>query len=377
MSFSWPWALSALLVIPLLVAAWWWWRRRRRRVAVRVSSIALVRTAVPGRASWRRRIPVALLMLGLIVLGIGAARPRASVPGASTSTTIMLALDVSGSMCSTDVPPNRITAAERAAAGFIKSQGGGPRVGLVTFAGTAAVLVPPTTDTSKLLGALSGLTTSFGTAIGQGILTSLDSIAQVDHSVAPTGAHVSGNRSGVAGYSADAVVLLTDGANTQGVDPQTAARAAADRGVRVYTIGFGTNSPASLACDTSQFGGFGNGAGFVSGGAGGGPGNPLSADDNALRQIARTTGGTFYKAQNVGQLEHAFRNLPASITVIRQSRDIASLFAGAGGLLIAAAVALSLWWSRPKEQKGPIDNASPAPPSRGGRRSGPARASGY
>lgn len=347
MSFSWPWALSALLVIPVLVVTWWWWRRRRRRVAVRVSSIAFIRAAVPGRASWRRRIPVALLMLGLIVLGIGAARPRASVPVASTSTTIMLALDVSGSMCSTDVPPNRITAAERAAAQFIRSQGGGPRVGLVTFAGTAAVLVPPTTDTNKLLGALSGLTTSFGTAIGQGILTSLDAIAQVDHSVPPTGAHVPASPSGVAGFSPDAVVLLTDGANTQGVDPQTAAHAAADRGVRVYTIGFGTDSPASLACDTTQYGGFGPGVGFISGGAGGGPGNPLSADDTALKQIAHTTGGTFYKAQNVGELQRAFRNLPARITVIHQFRDIASLFAGAGGLLIAAAVALSLWWSQP------------------------------
>jgi Ca-activated chloride channel family protein len=345
MSFSWPWALTALLVAPLLVAAWWWWRRRRRRVAVRVSSIALVRAAAPGRSSWRRRIPVALLLLGLIVLGVGAARPRASVPVASTSTTIMLALDVSGSMCSTDVPPNRITAAERAAAEFIKSQGGGPRVGLVTFAGTAAVLVPPTTDTGKLLTALSGLTTSFGTAIGQGILTSLDAIAEVDHTVAPTGAHV-GRRSALAGYSPDAVVLLTDGANTQGVDPQTAARTAAMRGVRVYTIGFGTNSPASLACDTSQFGGFGNGSGFAPG-AVGGPGNALSADDNALRQIAHTTGGAFYKAQNAGELQRAFRNLPAKITVIRQFRDIASLFAGAGGLLIAAAVALSLRWSQP------------------------------
>lgn len=351
MSLSWPWALSALLVIPLLIAAWWWWRRRRRRIAVRVSSIAFIRAAVPGRSSWRRRIPVALLMLGLIVLGIGAARPRASVPVASTSTTIMLALDVSGSMCSTDVPPNRITAAERAAAQFIKSQGGGPRLGLVTFAGTAAVLVPPTTDTSKLLSALSGLSTSFGTAIGQGILTSLDAIAQVDHSVAPTGAHVSANRSGVTGYSPDAVVLLTDGANTQGVDPQTAAHAAADRGVRVYTIGFGTDFPASLACDTSQFGGFGQGAGFISGGVAGGPGNPLSADDTALKQIARATGGTFYRAQNVGELQRAFRNLPARITVIRQYRDIASVFAGAGGLLIAAAVALSLWWSQPARNR--------------------------
>jgi Ca-activated chloride channel homolog len=351
MSFSWPWAMTALLVIPLLAAAWWWWRRRRRRVAVRVSSIALVRAAVPGRSSWRRRVPVALLVLGLIVLGIGAARPRASVPVASTSTTIMLALDVSGSMCSTDVPPNRITAAERAATQFIKSQGGGPRVGLVTFAGTAVVLVPPTTDTGKLLNALSGLSTSFGTAIGQGILTALDSIAQVDHSVAPTGAHVAANR-GVAGYSPDAVVLLTDGANTQGVDPQAAARTAAARGVRVYTIGFGTNNPASLACDTSQFGGFGNGGGFGSGGAGGGAGSPLSADDNALKQIARTTGGTFYKAQNAGELAHAFRNLPANITVVRQSRDIAAVFAGAGGLLVAAAVALSLWWSRPARNRG-------------------------
>jgi Ca-activated chloride channel family protein len=140
--------------------------------------------------------------------------------------------------------------------------------------------------------------------------------------------------------------LLTDGANTQGVDPQTAARTAAMRGVRVYTIGFGTNSPASLACDTSQFGGFGNGSGFAPG-AVGGPGNALSADDNALRQIAHTTGGAFYKAQNAGELQRAFRNLPAKITVIRQFRDIASLFAGAGGLLIAAAVALSLRWSQP------------------------------
>jgi Ca-activated chloride channel family protein len=355
MSLSWPWAMAALGVIPLIVVTWWWSRRRRRRVAVRVSSIALVRAAVPGRSSWRRRIPPALLIVGLAVLGVGAARPQALVPVASASTTIMLALDVSGSMCSTDVAPNRITAAERAAADFIRAQSGGPRVGLVAFAGTAVVLVPPTSDTGKLLGALGGLTTSFGTAIGQGILTSLDSIALVDRSVAPTGARVTGGRAG-RGYSPDAIVLLTDGANTQGVDPQTAARAAADRGVRVYTIGFGTNNPASLACDTSQFGGFGNGGGFSGSGGfgGGGPGNPLSADDNALRQIARITGGTFYKAQNAGELSHAFRNLPASITVTRQARDIASWFAGAGGLLIAAAVALSLWMSRPKGRAAPV-----------------------
>ena len=111
MSFSWPWALLALLVIPLVFAAWWLTRRRRRRSVVRVTSLALVQTAMPGRSRWRRRIPVALLTLGLAVLAVGAARPQATVPVASSSATIMLALDVSGSMCSTDVKPNRITAA--------------------------------------------------------------------------------------------------------------------------------------------------------------------------------------------------------------------------------------------------------------------------
>src|SRR5690348_17631543 len=141
MSFSWPWALLALLVLPLVFAAWWLLRRRRRRGTVRVTSIALVRLAAPGRSRWRRRVPAALLGVGLAVLAIGAARPQATVPEASSSATIMLALDVSGSMCSTDVKPNRITAAERATSAFVKSQTGGPRIGLVAFSTTAVVLV--------------------------------------------------------------------------------------------------------------------------------------------------------------------------------------------------------------------------------------------
>src|SRR5439155_10047413 len=114
MSFSWPWALLALLVIPLVFAAWWLTRRRRRRAVVRVTSIALVRTAMPGRTRWRRRIPAALLTLGLAVLAVGAARPQATVPVASSSATITLALDVSGSIGSTYSQANRMPAAARA-----------------------------------------------------------------------------------------------------------------------------------------------------------------------------------------------------------------------------------------------------------------------
>src|SRR5215469_2920101 len=359
MSFSWPWALPALLVIPLVFATWWLTRRRRRRAAVRVTSIALVRAALPGRSRWRRRVPAALLTLGLAVLAVGAARPQATVPVASSSATIMLTLDVSGSMCSTDVKPNRITAAEQTASAFIKSQAGGPRIGLVAFAATAVVLVPPTTDTQQLLGALGGLTTSFGTAIGEGILTSLDAIAQVDPSVAPTGATVSRDRG--AGYADDVIVVLTDGSNNRGVDPQTAAKEAANRGVRVFTIGYGTDNPAPLACSSDQFGGFGGGGTFGGGlGGYGGAGGLLNADYGALRQISRITGGTFYRAQDADQLNSALGKLPASLNIVHKHLDLASWFAAIGGLLIASAVALSLWWNRTRRVPARPSSSAPS-----------------
>lgn len=345
MSFSWPWALFALVVLPLVFAAWWVIRRRRKRSTVRITSIALVRLAAPGRSRWRRRVPAALLGVGLAVLAIGAARPQATVPEASSSATIMLALDVSGSMCSTDVKPNRITAAERSAGAFIQSQAGGPRIGIVVFSGTAVVLVPPTSDTQQLLNALGGLTTGGGTAIGEGILTSLDAIAQVDPSVAPTGATgATVKRNLGAGYADDVIVVLTDGSNNSGVDPPAAAKQAAARGVRVFTIGYGTDNPAALACSATQFGGYGGG--LAGGGSGGGGGNPFYADYSALAQISRTTGGTFYRAEDAGQLSSALAKLPAAFTIVHKHVDIAVVFAAFGGLLIAVAVALSLWWNR-------------------------------
>ncbi|MFD1539355.1 VWA domain-containing protein [Nonomuraea guangzhouensis] len=345
MSFSWPWALLSVLVIPLIWAIREWARRRRRRAAVRVTSIALVRSALPGRTRWTRKIPPALFVAGLTLLAVGAARPQASVPVPQTSATILLALDTSGSMCSTDVDPNRLTAAKKAAADFIESQQGGPRIGLVTFAGTAGLLVPPTDDTKSLIEALDNLTVSRGTAIGQAMLASIDAIAEVDPSVAPTGAKPSG---GGAGYAGAAIVVLTDGANTQGVDPQLAAQEAALRRVRVFPIGFGTTNPAPMVCDNSQFdggwggGGFGGRAGFDRGR------NPRTIDEPALKQIAQTTGGSYHRAENADQLQSALNALPGSFTVIRQRVDTAAAFAAGGAVLIAAALSLSLWWNRPR-----------------------------
>ncbi|MBT2234905.1 VWA domain-containing protein [Nonomuraea sp. NEAU-A123] len=346
MSFSWPWALLSVLVIPLIFAIREWARRRRRRAAVRVTSIALVRSALPGRTRWTRKIPPALFIAGLTLLAVGAARPQASVPVPQTSATILLALDTSRSMCSTDVDPNRITAAKKAAADFIESQRGGPRIGLVTFAGTAGLLVPPTDDTDSLIKALDNLTVSQGTAIGQAMLASIDAIADVDPSVAPTGANPGDGGGG--GYAAAAIIVLTDGANTQGVEPKIAAQEAALRRVRVFPIGFGTTNPARSVCDNSQVDGGWGGGGFGGRGGFNRGRNLLTIDEPALKEIAQTTGGSYHRAENADQLQSALDALPGSFTVIRQRVDTAAAFAAGGGILIVAALSLSLWWNRPR-----------------------------
>jgi len=325
-----------------VVGVIWLVRRRRRRAAVRVTSIALVRAALPPRTRWTRLIPTLLLLLGFATLGVGAARPQTTVPVPSNSTTIMLAMDVSGSMCSTDVEPNRLTVAQKAAVSFIESQDGQTKIGLVAFAGVAGLQVPPTTDKDALIEAINNFTTARGTAIGSAILTSIDSIAAINPTVAPSGVDAeSAQRSG---YAADVIVVLTDGANTQGVEPATAAESAAVRGLRVFTIGFGTTTPSRMACTGRQAGGWAGGPG---GGFGGGGGrNPRVMDEGTLQAIAEITGGQYYKAESADQLQGALDDLPSQVAVVRKHVDIASWFAGAGGVLVAVAVGLSLWWNR-------------------------------
>ena len=346
MTFSWPWALLSLTLIPILLVAVWLLRRRRRRAAVRVTSIALVRAALPTRTRWTRLIPTLLLLLGLATLGVGAARPQATVPVASNSTTIMLAMDVSGSMCATDVEPNRLTVAQEAAVAFIQSQDGGTRIGLVAFAGVAGLQVPPTTDQDALIEAIDNFTTARGTAIGSAILTSIDGIAAINPTVAPSG--VDAEAAQRSGYAPDVIVVLTDGANTQGVEPETAAEAAAARGVRVFTIGFGTTTPTRMACTGQQAGGWAGGGGWRGGGFGGGRGgrSPLIIDEEGLQAVAEITGGQYYRAESAVQLQDALGDLPRQMTVAKKHIDIASWFAGVGGLLVAAAIGLSLWANR-------------------------------
>src|SRR5262245_19858090 len=186
MNLLWPRFLLLLWLIPLLIAVYIWMLRRKRRFAIRYSSLALIREAVPQWSRWRRHLPFALFLLGLTSLITAMARPAAVVEVPLSRTTIILAMDVSRSMCATDVPPNRLTVAQEAALAFIEDQPAGTQMGIVAFAGFAEIVVPPTRDKEALRQAIRNFTTSLGTTIGSATLKSIDAIATINPAVAPS-----------------------------------------------------------------------------------------------------------------------------------------------------------------------------------------------
>ena len=219
-------------------------------MGLRYSSVSLLREAVPARSRWRRHLPFALFAAAIALLVVAVARPAVTVAVPSNQTTIILSMDVSGSMCSGDIAPNRLVAAEAAAASFIDSQAADSRIGIVAFSGFAEMVQAPTSDRDLLHQALQSLVTGRRTAIGSGILASIDAINSVDPSVP---ASINDNSPGTepppptpGTYAPDIIVLLTDGANNAGPAPADAAKQAADRGVRVFTIGFGTADGGSF-----------------------------------------------------------------------------------------------------------------------------------
>ncbi len=371
MTFTWPLALLLVLAVPLLLGIYLLSLRRRRRRAVRYSSVALLRSVIPRRSRWRHHLPVGLLLASIALLGVGAARPQLTKTVSTSHTSVILALDVSRSMCATDVTPNRITVAEQEAKDFVEHQPAGGHIGLVVFAADAQLAVPPTTDRGAVTKAIDNLSTSSGTAIGAAILKSLDAIAAVDPAVKPVGdvpeetgsgsdgsggpAHAPPSQPpGAGGYAPDVIVLLTDGANNRGIEPLDAVPYAVDRKVRVYTIGFGTTQLASLSCTVAQLGGDEGGGvgafgGFGSGGFGGvGPNfgvSPLRADLPTLQQVARRTGGTAYSAADASQLHKVFATLPKDVSVSRERHEISSTFVALGALLAIGAIGASIRWS--------------------------------
>ena len=364
MELLWPGFLALLILIPVLIGAYIL-LLRRRRVAVRYSSLALVREAMPRQSWLRRHLPFILFLLGLVSLIAALTRPVTITSVPSDQTTIILAMDVSRSMCSNDVSPSRIQAAESVAESFVQHQQSRTQIGIVAFSGFAEMIQAPTTDQEALLAAIESLETGRRTAIGSGILESIDAIAQIDKSVPPSnetapGVQVTSVPKGA--YVPDIIILLTDGSNNTGPLPVDAAQEAADRGVRIYTIGFGTANggefpncgSASFIGGEPFFGGpqggqqgdrqFGGGQGF-GGGFGGGFGNfRRGIDEDTLKKVASLTGGTYHSAESASELQSVFDNLPTYLIFKHEVTEISVIFTAAGAFLAAVAVLLGLFW---------------------------------
>ena len=354
MSLLWPGFLYLFLLIPLAVLVYLWVLRRRRRFAVRYSSLSLVREAVAKQSWLRKHLPFILFLLALASLVFALTRPVATVLVPSNQATVIMAIDVSRSMCSTDIPPNRLIVAKEAALSFVRDNSSGRQVGIVAFAGFAELIQPPTTEIRILENAIESLVPARRTAIGSAILRSIDAIAEVDNRVAPSELSQSTDPASPpvpeGEYLPHIIVLLTDGASNAGPLPISAAQQAVERGIRVYTIGFGTtNNSSPMNCGDEDPFGFGGGFGSPFGGGGGGFGGGgggfrREIDEETLKQVADATGGEYYIATSADELQQVFQNLPTYVIATRETTEISVFFTAFAVLIAILAMLLSVRW---------------------------------
>ena len=353
MSFLWPGSLIFLLIVPLASGGYILLMRRRRKFAVRYSSLSIISQAASHQSWLRGHLIFIIFLLAITSLVFAMARPTATVTVPSNKATIILAMDVSLSMCSTDIAPNRLEVAKDAAQAFIQNQNSNRQIGIVAFAGFPELIQPPTTDKQALIDAIENLTTARRTAIGSAILRSIDAIAEVDERVPPSD-RVSGSPGtfelppSESKLSPHIIVLLTDGASNAGPYPLTAANQAAARGISVYTIGYGTTTnQTTLDCGDMFQNDFGFGGGF--GGFGFEPQTGsrdfhLQIDEVTLKQIAEMTGGAYYYASSANELGDVFQNLPTFVVATRENIEVSVFFTAFAVVMIILAMYLSFRW---------------------------------
>jgi len=342
MQFIWPQNLWLLLVLPLLVALYLWLQGRRKRHALRFASLAIVREAMGPGNGWRRHVPPLIFLLALAVMLVAAARPQAVIVLPSNNQTIILAMDVSGSMRAQDVKPSRIVAAQEAAKHFIAQLPRHVKVGIVAFAGSAQVAQLPTLNREDLVTAIDRFQLQRATATGNAIVISLAtlfpddgieldqlgaqrfrprSIDDADRKPKPREPVPPGS------YTSAAIIMLTDGQRTTGVDPIEAAQMAAERGVRVYTVGIGTTDGEIIGFEGWSM--------------------RVRLDEESLKAVARKTAAEYYYAGTAQDLMKVYEKLSARLTVEKKETEVSALLALLAAALSVLAASLSVaWFSR-------------------------------
>lgn len=337
MRFLWPEFLWLLVLLPVVVAGYVWLQRRRKRAALRYASLAFVREAMsPGRAL-RRHVPPLLFLLALALLLLAIARPAAVVTLPTDHETIILAIDVSGSMRATDIKPDRITAAKEAAKAFVEKQGDSVKIGVVSFASDASIVQAPTLDHDLVIAAIDRLRLQRATAIGRAVLTSLDAIWEDEGSEGdqpsavltqpqnPNAPQTPAKTAvpGAAKASAS-IILLTDGQNNQFPPPLAIIDQAITRGIRVYTVGVGTPAGAVLSLEGRSI--------------------RTALDETTLKQIAEDTDAQYFLATSDADLKKVYENLSTELVLRTQKTEVTALFTLVAAVFSIVASALSLLW---------------------------------
>ena len=344
MTFLWPQFLWLLLALPLLVLFYIWLLRRKKKIALRYASLSIVREAMGKGQGFRRHVPPLLFLLSLAAMLVASSRPFAVISLPSDQQTIMLAMDVSGSMRATDVKPNRLVASQDAAKAFLAELPRNVRVGIVAFAGTASVVQPPTLSREDLVAAIDKFQLQRGTAIGNGIVVSLAELfpdAGIDLASMQTGRDrqrgVPIDQQSATGkekkpfvpvapgsYTSAAIILLTDGQRTTGVDSMDAAKVAADRGVRIYTVGVGTVDGETIGFEGWSM--------------------RVRLDEETLKGIARNTQAEYFYAGTAGDLKKVYESLSSRLTVVKKETEISGLLALVAAAFALLSAGLSLAW---------------------------------
>ena len=346
MTFLWPEMLFLLLLVPLLLGMYLWLLRRKKKAAVRYASLAMVREAMGPAQRMRRHIPPLLFLLALIVMLLAVARPAAVVTLPSMNETVILAIDVSGSMRANDVLPNRLMAAQAAARAFIADQPQNTRIGVVSFAGTASLVQAPTRTREDLLAAIDRFQLQRGTAVGSGILVSLKALMpEVEFDLQADNPRPSKREGGArsldkqqpapnqaaefkpvapGSYSSAVIILLTDGQTTTGPDPIESAKMAAERGVRVFTVGIGTVSGEILGEEGWSM--------------------RVRLDEDALKDIAKTTSAQYFYAGTATDLTNIYKSLNSRLVMEKKSTEITALFSAIAAVLAMLSAMLSMLW---------------------------------
>jgi len=341
MNFLWPQFLWLLLAVPVLILLYLWLLRRKKKMAIRYASLSIVREAMGPAQHFKRHLPPLIFLLAMVAMLIGSARPLAVVTLPSNQQTIVLAIDVSGSMRAADVQPSRLEAAQAAAKSFIADLPRTVKVGVVAFAGSAQVAQLPTTNHEDLTAAIDSFQLQRGTATGNGLVMALSTLFP-DAGIGIDDFAPQSTKKGVpieqankdpkkefkpvapGSYTSAAIIMLTDGQRTTGVDPLDAAKMAADRGVRVYTVGVGTVDGETIGFEGWSM--------------------RVRLDEDTLKAIANKTQAEYFYAGTAEDLKKVYNTLSSRLTVEKKETEVSSLFALAAAALALLAAGLSLLW---------------------------------